>query len=485
MFETVRKNQKILQVILLILIVPSFVFLGVDSYTKSGDSKTDIAKVHQESITQVELENALKAQGQKLGITGQSLDNPNFKNAILGQLIQQKLLNFDLKSLNLQIPDETLAKEILKFPEVALLKKPDGSIDAEQYRQFLQNNGLTVAQFEKLKKYEMMGSDLQSALGGATGTISSDLVSQKLITSIATEREVQVIFFLADAYSKQLQLSEKDFTDYYQANPAQFQSTELVDVEYVVLSNTNKAGEDADFSKKADQFANLIYEQPDSLKPGADALGLKIQKMAGLTISGLSSLSKDHPLNNPKLLKAIFADESLKSNKNTEAIQINTGVLVAAHVVKHEPASTLPFEKVKSQITEIVKRQKSEELAVKDGQTQLEILSKNPAEKIPGKEFTKSFWVSRNKPLDLKGEPYEKVFGANENELPKVVATALPGSGYAIYRINRTRQDSQKDAKVAIEQFKQIAFLNYQNELDAYLENIRDRAGVKILRSIK
>ena len=169
MFETVRKNQKILQVILLILIVPSFVFLGVDSYTKSGDSKTDIAKVHQESITQVELENAIKAQGQKLGITGQSLDNPNFKNAILGQLIQQKLLNFDLKSLNLQISDETLAKEILKFPEVALLKKPDGSIDAEQYRQFLQNNGLTVAQFEKLKKYEMMGSDLQSALGGATG----------------------------------------------------------------------------------------------------------------------------------------------------------------------------------------------------------------------------------------------------------------------------------------------------------------------------
>jgi len=44
MFETVRKNQKILQIILLILIVPSFVFLGVDSYTKSGDSKTDIAK---------------------------------------------------------------------------------------------------------------------------------------------------------------------------------------------------------------------------------------------------------------------------------------------------------------------------------------------------------------------------------------------------------------------------------------------------------
>jgi hypothetical protein len=127
MFETVRKNQKILQIILLILIVPSFVFLGVDSYTKSGDSKTDIAKVHQESITQVELENAIKAQGQKLGITGQSLDNPNFKNAILGQLIQQKLLNFDLKSLNLQIPDATLAKEILKFPEVALLKKPSGA----------------------------------------------------------------------------------------------------------------------------------------------------------------------------------------------------------------------------------------------------------------------------------------------------------------------------------------------------------------------
>ena len=114
-----------------------------------------------------------------------------------------------------------------------------------------------------------------------------------------------------------------------------------------------------------------------------------------------------------------------------------------------------------------------------------EQLEKNPQLKLTGKEFSKSIWVSRNKPLDLQGEPFEKVFAVDPTQLPQVVSAKIPGFGLAIYRINQAREAKDLNPKAAIEQFKQIAELNLQNELAAYYSNMRDRAKVKIYKSLQ
>ena len=483
MFDSVRKHQKILQLVLLLLIVPSFVFLGVQSYTGTGTNDSDVAKIGNDVISGTEFDNALKNQAQRAGLPLEMTNSGAFKNNVLNQMIQQKLLRNELQDLHLRVSNERLAKELIQFPEIQALKKPDGSIDADKYRQLLKNNGLSVSQFEDIKKSELMSADLQFAIAAKQESVNSEVVSQKLISALGVEREVQVMFFLADQYSKSVKVEPQEAKDYFQAHPGDFQTIPTVDVEYVVLHRDSKLDE-KEFNKNADSFANIVYEQADSLRPVADSLHLKIEKVTGLTSQGLSSLGKSHPLNQPKTLKAVFSDEVVKSNKNSDAIQLPNGDLVSVHVIQYNPSKTQNYEDVKSGIERIVSSKKAEEIAIKMGSDQAEQLQKEPKMKVSGKEFSKPIWVSRVKPLDLSGEPLEKVFGVDPNKLPMVVYAKIPGSGIAIYRINQTRSPSQ-DPKIQIEQFKQIAELNLQNELAAYFSNMRDRHTVKILKSLQ
>ena len=482
MFDSVRQHQKILQAILLVLIFPSFVFFGIESYKGFSTSDSDVVKIGNLSISQVELDNAVKSQSSRLGSNQNLAQTPAFKNAVLNQLIQQKLLAFDVKDLNLQVSQDMLAKELLKFPEIVALKKSDGSIDADQYRQLLERNGLTVSQFEEIKRGEIMNLSLQNALSGTGQVITSSKISNQIITSMSSEREVQAMFFTANDYLKSVKLQANDLSDYYQANPAQFQSIPTIDVEFITLSKQTGEDETA-FAKKADQFANMVYEQADGLKPTADTFKLKIETLTDVSSKGLANLPKTHPLNQPKLLQALFKEDSIKSGKNVEAIEVTPGVLVAARVQQSHPASALPFEKVKGDIETIVTLKKAEELAIKTGMDAFAKLQKDPTQKVDSKEFSKSIWVSRNRPADLSGEPFERIFNAKEGGFPMVVSSNIPGSGFAIYKINQVRPGEKANPNILLQQYQQIGVLTNQAEVSAYLENIKERATVKYLKT--
>jgi hypothetical protein len=286
---------------------------------------------------------------------------------------------------------------------------------------------------------------------------------------------------LASDFAKQVEINDADLKDYYQSHPSDFQTNPTANVEYLILHRDSS--DDKEFSKKADLFANLVYEQPDSLKPAAEALKLSILKENELTTSGKKSLPKNHPLNEQKTLLNIFKDEILKSGKNSEAFQLQNGDLISVHVSEFHPPQTKKFDEVKSDIEKIVRLKKAEDLALKNGNTNFDNLIKDPNTKIQGKEFSKSFWVSRIKPLDLSGEPFDKVFNVDTSKLPIVVNAKIPGSGIAIYRINQIRPSQEVNTKAQIELTKQIAELNIQNELSAYFANMRTNSQVKILKS--
>jgi hypothetical protein len=399
-------------------------------------------------------------------------------------MVQQQLLKNELQSLRLQVSDERLAKELNRFPEIVALKKPDGSVDAEKYRQLLQSNGLSVAQFQNIKRSELMGADLQNAVSSKQAGIQSSVVSEKLIAAYGVEREVQVVFYLAEQYIKKIKLEESELKDYFQANPSAFQTKPSADIEYVVLPRDTKMDE-KELSKKADAFANIVYEQADSLQAVSDQLKLSIQKEKALSASGNKTLAKNHPLNDPKVLVALFKDNVLTSNKNTEAIQLANGDLISVRVTQYNPAQTQNFETVKTDIEKILLVKKAEDMAVQDGLQMTEQLQKDPKTKLVGKEFSKAVWVSRNRPLDLSGEPFEKIFGVQVTQLPQVVSAKIPGVGLAVYKVNQVRESKESEPKAQIEQFKQIAELNLQNELGAYYRNMRDRSPVKIIKSLQ
>lgn len=103
---------------------------------------------------------------------------------------------------------------------------------------------------------------------------------------------------------------------------------------------------EAQFYDKAEQLANLSFENPDSLDVAAEELGLEIQTTPlftrGGTESGISSETK--------VVEAAFSEDVLQNELNSAVIELSDTHLVVIHKNKHIPESVLPFESVKPAI---------------------------------------------------------------------------------------------------------------------------------------
>ena len=54
MFDFFRRHTRVLQFLLLLLIVPSFVVIGIQGYDKFSEGKDEVAKVDGQAITRAE-----------------------------------------------------------------------------------------------------------------------------------------------------------------------------------------------------------------------------------------------------------------------------------------------------------------------------------------------------------------------------------------------------------------------------------------------
>ncbi|NBV01395.1 MAG: hypothetical protein EBS31_08235, partial [Burkholderiaceae bacterium] len=283
MLESIRKHQKIFQWVLLLLIFPSFAFFGIESYMRDMGSDADLVKVAGQSITRTELDNAVKQRADRLREQGRAdaamLASVPFKQAVLGEIVQQRLVGFELKELRLMVSPESLAKDLTQIPEIRNLYKADGSFDAQRYKQLLAQNGMTIEQFEGGRRYDIMSRQALTAVL-ATG-IGSRKVAEKVSMAYETEREIQSIQFKPQDFVSKVNPTQQDIEAFYQANLNRFQSPEIIDVEYILL--TGPGVQDRAFAERADLLANMAYEQADSLKPAADRLKLSIQTAKGIT----------------------------------------------------------------------------------------------------------------------------------------------------------------------------------------------------------
>ncbi len=100
------------------------------------------------------------------------------------------------------------------------------------------------------------------------------------------------------------------------------------------------------FASAADQFQNLVYEQADSLAPVAKALGLTIQTSPLVTRAQAQQIA----LGSAKLVQALFSPESIAAKRNTDAIEVGNGAMMAARIVEYKPSAVRPFAEVKAEI---------------------------------------------------------------------------------------------------------------------------------------
>jgi len=479
MFDTIRKHQKLLQLVLMLFIVPSFAFFGISSYSSFMDKETDLVKINGKAITAQEVDNAAKRQAERVGGNPQIAQSLQFRQAILNELLQQRILGFAVTDLRLQVGKESLVKSLQNIPQIRALYKADGSFDDARFKQLLANNGLNEEQFYASQAFDLKIGQLVNSV--ARTELASPKLAEIISTLYETERQVQALPFEAKSYLSKVNPSQEELQAFYQANAKLFESPEFLDVEYIVLKADPK--EDAKvFSEKADQFANMTYDQSDSLKPAADKLRLSIQGHKGVTRSGPSGVSRDHPLASPKVIQALFGDEAVKNKRNIEAVQISPGVFVSARVVTFHPAQTLPFADVASEVKRQVSQRAAEKLAVAAAAERYEELKKDPKSTTG---FGSAIWVSRNKPANLVGSALDDVMLVSQDKLPAYVSVDNPGVGATLYRVDQIRQPTGVDAKIHKAQSQQIQALAAQAEFAGFMAYWRDSAKVKTINSLK
>ena len=226
------------------------------------------------------------------------------------------------------------------------------------------------------------------------------------------------------------------------------------------------------FNESAEAFGNLVYEQPDSLKPAAERFKLQVRTSPWIAKGVNQDLG---PLDNAKLLAALFSQDSVKSRRNTDAIEVAPGQLVSARVIEYQPAGQRSFDEAKGEIAAKLKKQKAVALAQKDGAARLEQLRKGGAVAV---KWGPTRNVSRRDAQGLPREFLEPIVTADTSKLPAYVGIPVSDAGYLLVRITKVTEADAKEK--GVDGGTRAAMVAGGAQYDAYLASMRGRADVEI-----
>lgn len=237
MFESIRKHSKFVMILLFLLIIPSFIFVGV-SQNYFTESSQAVARVDGHDITQQDWDNAHRAESDRLraqnpNMDAKLLDSPEARYATLEKLVRDRVLVAAAQKMHLTTTDSELVRTLQEIPAIAALKKPDGSLDAEAYKALVGAQGMTPEGFEANLRKELA---LNQVLGSVTATsFATGAQLKQAMDALYQRREIQVARFDAAAFAPKVQANEADLKAFYEANTGLFKQPEEAAVEYVQL----------------------------------------------------------------------------------------------------------------------------------------------------------------------------------------------------------------------------------------------------------
>ena len=238
MFEFIRKHTKVLQFLLFLLVFPSFVLFGLEGYNRSRDKGPIAAVVDGRDVTQVEWDTAHKREVERLRasmptLDAKLLDSPQARYNTLERLMRERVLDVAATKLKLITSDSRLAQYLQQDPNIASLRKPDGTLDVERYRQLLAAQGMSAETFEAQVRADLSSRQVMGGL--STSAFATPVQSDVALKALFERREVQIARFATADFQSKVVLSDADLEAYYQRNTAKFQAPEQANIEYVVL----------------------------------------------------------------------------------------------------------------------------------------------------------------------------------------------------------------------------------------------------------
>src|SRR5690606_11357897 len=390
MFELVRNHKRWMLFLVLILILPSFVFFGIEGYTRFMEGDQALAKVNGASVTRAEYDAARRSQldraRQTMGAQFDPLmfDTPAMRQQTLEQLINARVVAAATADGHFTVSDNALRQAIASIPAV----QRDGRFNAELYNQALAAQGISPAQFEASMRYDLAEAQvLQPVL--ESSSVPKALV-RDLLEAMTEQRMVQLRTFQAEQFETSIQVSDADVQAYYEANAARFQVPEKIDAQYLLLDSSAVM----DGIAVSDDELAAYYEQNKSrftnqesrrvshilITPGDDAQAARQQAealaaQAKQNPDAFADLAREHSQDPgsaqeggslgwitrdtfvPELETIVFA---LEEGQVSDVAESDFGF----HVLKLDelrPAASKPLNEVSDQLAEEIRLQKAGE----------------------------------------------------------------------------------------------------------------------------
>ncbi|MEO6422797.1 MAG: SurA N-terminal domain-containing protein [Candidatus Nitrotoga sp.] len=394
MFDFVHGNRRFVQAVLLLIIL-TFAFWGVDSYNKSSQSEA-LATVNGEKISQEEFDQAVRQQSDRMRkMMGSNydqamFDKPEIKRSILDSLVSQRLLMSQARSIGLTVGEKYLAQNIAGIEAF----QKDEKFDKQVYESVLRREKMSPVAFESTVARELYMHQLIDAY--MQNGYASSITADNLIRLNEQQRVVAVAKFPFESYLKQAKVDEAAVQAYYDANLKEFQTDEQVRVEYVTFSadalQSQVTVNEADIKKYYEEHKNefgspeqrqaahiLIAMTPqatDADKLAAKTEAEKVLKQVQKSPEKFAELAKQYSQDpgsasnggdlgqfGPGMMVKPFEDAvyNLKVGEISSLVQTDFGF----HIIKVlavNPAKTLPLNEVNSAISQRLKLQEANDM---------------------------------------------------------------------------------------------------------------------------
>lgn len=229
-----------------------------------------------------------------------------------------------------------------------LFDSPEGTIEVESEKKRAEAESI----LSRIKKGESFASlakefseDIGSAkVGGDLGIISEGMMGEKFEETLASLQEGDVSEVIQTIYGFQIiKLTKKEDDKVKPFDEVEEKVRELL--------TTNIAGEK--FYQMAERFAELSFENPDSLSPLVDELGLSIEQQSNVTAKAGEGIAIFDEVRH-----ATFNEDVLAGN-NSDAIEVGAEHLIVLRIKEHKPESLMPLESVKGAVELSVKTAKA------------------------------------------------------------------------------------------------------------------------------
>ncbi|CAN7352767.1 SurA N-terminal domain-containing protein [Caballeronia sp. dw_19] len=260
MLDFFRNHQRLMMALLILIVVPGLGIVGIQGFSSFFDENANVASVNGHKITRVEYDGAMRQQvdraRQMLGaqFDPKMFETPEMRASLIDSLVQQRMLADETQRLHLTASDAAVRRALLADPTIASLRKPDGSIDVDQYKQLLAMQGMTPEQYDERVRYGLASDQIPASIQSTAFT--SKTLAQTLTEIAEQRRDVQGLALRTVDYTAKIQPTDAQVKSYYDAHSAEFATPESATIQYLVMSPATLSAalkpSDADLKKYYD-----------------------------------------------------------------------------------------------------------------------------------------------------------------------------------------------------------------------------------------